>query len=156
MATKLRPPAPPARLVERTRLDATLDDALDRHVPLVLASAPAGITTTAANTATPASPTAIDVSTVGTAVTLTETAISGYALASASCTDANSAVTGNSGSIGTVSGTTLTIPAANVVAGELQVAGQVVHLHLDATHLREVAVGHEADLQVVGGGTAQG
>lgn len=41
-ATKLRPPAPPTRLVERTRLDDTLDDGIDRHVPLILASAPAG------------------------------------------------------------------------------------------------------------------
>ncbi|MDO8362640.1 MAG: LuxR C-terminal-related transcriptional regulator [Actinomycetota bacterium] len=41
-ATKLRPPALPTRLVERNRLDQTLDDAVVRHVPLVLASAPAG------------------------------------------------------------------------------------------------------------------
>jgi LuxR family maltose regulon positive regulatory protein len=41
-ATKLRPPAPPPRLVERTRLDAALDDAVARNVPFVLASAPAG------------------------------------------------------------------------------------------------------------------
>ena len=41
-ATKLRPPALPTRLVERTRLDETLDDAVARAVPLVLASAPAG------------------------------------------------------------------------------------------------------------------
>jgi LuxR family maltose regulon positive regulatory protein len=41
-ATKLRPPALPDRLVERTRLDVTLDDAVARRVPLVLASAPAG------------------------------------------------------------------------------------------------------------------
>ncbi len=41
-ATKLRPPALPTRLVDRTRLDLTLDDAVARRVPLVLASAPAG------------------------------------------------------------------------------------------------------------------
>ena len=41
-ATKLRPTALPTRLVERTRLDVTLDDAIARQVPLVLASAPAG------------------------------------------------------------------------------------------------------------------
>jgi LuxR family maltose regulon positive regulatory protein len=40
--TKLRPPAPPTRLVERTRLHVLLDDAVGRAVPLVLASAPAG------------------------------------------------------------------------------------------------------------------
>ncbi len=41
-ATKLRPPAPPTRPVERTRLEVVLDDGVDRHVPLILASAPAG------------------------------------------------------------------------------------------------------------------
>ena len=41
-ATKLRPPALPTRLVERTRLHDALDDALTRKVPLVLASAAAG------------------------------------------------------------------------------------------------------------------
>ncbi len=41
-ATKLRPPALPTRLVERTRLADALDDAVARHVPMVLASAPAG------------------------------------------------------------------------------------------------------------------
>jgi len=41
-ATKLRPPALPTRLVERTRLDDLLDDAVARRLPLVLASAPAG------------------------------------------------------------------------------------------------------------------
>lgn len=82
-----------------------------------LASTPAGITTTAVNTAAPVSPTAINVTTVGTAVTLTETLATGFAITSAACTDANSAVTGNTGSIGTLSGSTLTIPAGNVVAG---------------------------------------
>ena len=41
-ATKLRPPAPPTRLVERTRLDVIVDNGIERHVPLVLVSAPAG------------------------------------------------------------------------------------------------------------------
>lgn len=41
-ATKLRPPAPPVRLVERDRLGEILDDGIARHVPLLLASAPAG------------------------------------------------------------------------------------------------------------------
>ena len=82
-----------------------------------LASAPAGITTVAVGTATPASPTAINVTTVGTAVTLTESSPATFAVASASCTDANSAITGNSGTIGSLAGNILTIPAANVVAG---------------------------------------
>ncbi len=82
-----------------------------------LASAPAGITTATAGTPAPAAPTAINVTTIGTAVTLTETPAAGYALTAASCTDANSAVTGNTGTFGTFAGNVLTIPAANVVAG---------------------------------------
>ncbi len=65
------------------------------------------ITTTAEATATPASPSALNVTTVGTAVTITETPIAGYALTAASCTDANSAVTGNVGVIGSFSGNVL-------------------------------------------------
>ncbi|MCU1360395.1 MAG: putative LuxR family transcriptional regulator, partial [Ilumatobacteraceae bacterium] len=41
-ATKLRPPAPPTRFVQRTRLDVILDQGLSHGVPLVLVSAPAG------------------------------------------------------------------------------------------------------------------
>jgi len=41
-ATKLRPPAGPPRLVERSRLAEVLDGALTARVPLVLVSAPAG------------------------------------------------------------------------------------------------------------------
>ncbi len=41
-ATKLRPPAPPPRLVERERLSSKLDAADASQVPLVLVSAPAG------------------------------------------------------------------------------------------------------------------
>jgi LuxR family maltose regulon positive regulatory protein len=41
-ATKVQPPAPPRHLVHRSRLDATLDAAVDAGVPLVLVSAPAG------------------------------------------------------------------------------------------------------------------
>lgn len=41
-ATKLRPPVPPGGLVRRSRLDEILDAAAERHVRLVLLSAPAG------------------------------------------------------------------------------------------------------------------
>ncbi len=41
-ATKLRPPGPPARLVDRDRLGAVLDEADTADLPLVLVSAPAG------------------------------------------------------------------------------------------------------------------
>jgi uncharacterized repeat protein (TIGR01451 family) len=82
-----------------------------------LAGAPASITTTTAGVAAPASPTAINVSTLSTDVTVTETPATGFVATAASCTDANSAVTNNTGSIGTLSGSKLTIPAANVKSG---------------------------------------
>ncbi len=41
-ATKLRPPVPPSRMVDRTRLGAVLDEADVERLPLVLVSAPAG------------------------------------------------------------------------------------------------------------------
>ena len=41
-ATKLRPPAPPVRLVERARLESILDEGMREGVPLMLVSAPAG------------------------------------------------------------------------------------------------------------------
>ena len=81
-----------------------------------LASAPAAITTTATNTATPASPTAINVTAFNTAVTITETPATNFTATSAICTDANSAVTGNPASFGSLVGNVLTIPAANVLA----------------------------------------
>jgi hypothetical protein len=82
-----------------------------------LASIPAGITTVTAGTAAPVSPTVIAVATIGSAVSLTETLVSGFIFTTASCTDANGALTGNTGSIGTLSGSALTIPAGNVKPG---------------------------------------
>ncbi|MBG1231174.1 beta strand repeat-containing protein [Aestuariivirga litoralis] len=82
-----------------------------------LASTPASITTTAASTATPASPTPINVTTIGSAVTLSEAALGGWFVSAGSCTDANGAVTGNTGTLGTMSGNTLTLASANVKAG---------------------------------------
>ncbi len=52
-----------------------------------------------------------------TAVGITEAVASNYSLTAATCTDANSVVTGNRGSFGSLSGNTLTIPAANVKYG---------------------------------------
>lgn len=82
-----------------------------------LAATPSAITTTVAATPTPPAPAAIAISATGTAVTLTEPATAGFFISSASCTDANSALTGNTGTIGTLVGATLTIPVANSVAG---------------------------------------
>ena len=81
-----------------------------------LASSPGAISTTATNTATPASPTAINVTAYNTAVTITETVATNFSATAASCSDANSAVSGNPASFGTLAGNVLTIPAANVVA----------------------------------------
>jgi len=80
-----------------------------------LAAAPAAITTTAVATPTPASPTAINITTLNSTVQISENANPSFSLTSASCTDANSAVTGNSGTFGTLTGQLLAIPAANVL-----------------------------------------
>ena len=81
-----------------------------------LASNPTAITTTSATTATPASPTAINVTAFNTAVTITETPATNFSATTATCTDANSAVTGNPASFGSLAGNVLTIPPANVLA----------------------------------------
>ena len=81
-----------------------------------LASNPTAITTTAASTATPASPATINVTAYNTAVTITETPATNFSATAATCTDANSAITGNPASFGSLTGNVLTIPAANVVA----------------------------------------
>ena len=74
------------------------------------------VTTTTAGTS--ATSTQVNYATANsTAVGITESAVSGYNLTAASCTDANSAVTSNTGSFGSLSGNTLTIPAANVKYG---------------------------------------
>jgi hypothetical protein len=77
----------------------------------------ASISTTAPSTATPASPTALPATTINTDVTITETPASGFALSSATCTDANSGSTGNPASFGSLAGNVLTIPATNMRAG---------------------------------------
>jgi Domain of unknown function (DUF4347)/Bacterial Ig domain len=82
-----------------------------------LASNPPNISTTAVNTVQPASPTAIAVVSLNSVVQISETPWSGYAITSVDCTDANAAVTGNTGSFGNVVGNTLTISSARVKAG---------------------------------------
>lgn len=74
------------------------------------------VTTTTAGTA--ASSTQVNYATANnTAIGITEAATTNYGLTAASCTDANSAATGNTGSFGSLSGTTLSIPAANIKYG---------------------------------------
>jgi hypothetical protein len=79
-----------------------------------LATAPSAISTTAVATPAPAAPPAIAVSTLNTAVQISEGTNNYFTLSSASCTDANAAITGNPASFGTLTGLLLTIPAANV------------------------------------------
>jgi hypothetical protein len=81
-----------------------------------LASTPAAITTISPNTATPAVPTAINVTAFNTAVTITETPATNFTASAVTCTDANSAITGNPASFGTLAGNVITIPAVNVLA----------------------------------------
>lgn len=80
-----------------------------------LLTTPASITTTAAGTPTPASPVAHEIGGPGNTVTVTESPAAGWVLASATCSDANSAVTGNTGTFGTVSGNTVSLNAASLV-----------------------------------------
>lgn len=69
-------------------------------------------------TAVTSPPGQIVIASLGNPITVTETPPANFALNSASCVDANGASDGNgTGAIGSLSGTTLTIPAANAVAG---------------------------------------
>ncbi len=80
----------------------------------LVAPATALVTTTAG---TPVTSATNNIVLLGAAATLNETPVAGWTLASASCTDANAAITGNTGSVGTLSGSTLTIPATAAIAG---------------------------------------
>jgi uncharacterized repeat protein (TIGR01451 family) len=81
-----------------------------------LAENPDSISTTAANTLANAVPVPDIVTTVGSQIAVTETATAGFSFTSASCRDTNSAVTGQTGTFGTVSGSTITVPASRVVS----------------------------------------
>jgi hypothetical protein len=80
-------------------------------------STPSAINTSTINTATPAAPSANSITTIGVPVTISEGFVSGYLLTAVNCTDENSTITGNPASFGSFSGSTLTVPAANVLAG---------------------------------------
>ncbi len=81
-----------------------------------LASNPPSITTTGAGVPTPSSPTPTNVTAFNTAVVITETPAANFSATAATCSDANSAITGNPASFGSLVGNVLTIPAANVLA----------------------------------------
>jgi Domain of unknown function DUF11 len=80
-----------------------------------LSAAPAAITTTVAGTPAPAAPTSLTVNTLNATTQISEGANAYFTLTSGSCTDSNSAVTGNPASFGTLTGQLLNIPAANVL-----------------------------------------
>ena len=84
-----------------------------------LASNPATLTTTTEGVAAPTTAAAINVTVIGTAVSVTENIPSDYAVTGFACTDANSAITGNSGTFGTFATGVATIPAVNVKAGSV-------------------------------------
>jgi hypothetical protein len=64
---------------------------------------------------TPATSTQLNYATAnGTIVDINEAVVANYALSSASCIDENSAITGSTGSFGSLSGAKLTIPATNI------------------------------------------
>jgi hypothetical protein len=73
------------------------------------------VTTTAANT--PLAGSAVTLTATGQVTEIQETVPANWVLTGASCIDLNAAVTGNNGNIGTLTGSTLKILAANIVPG---------------------------------------
>ncbi len=82
-----------------------------------LSSASTTVTTTVAGT--PTNSTQFTATSINSAVTIAETVPAGWQFNTATCTDSNSAVTGNTGTFGSLVGSTLTIPSANVKAGSV-------------------------------------
>ena len=80
-----------------------------------LASAPAAITTTTAGIPAPPVPTTASVNTLNSIVQISEGANSFFTISGATCSDANSAVTSNPASFGTLTGQLIAIPAANIL-----------------------------------------
>jgi uncharacterized repeat protein (TIGR01451 family) len=77
----------------------------------------ANITTTATNTATPATGTRLIATTTGTGVTLTETSPLTFVSAGVTCSDANSAISGNTNPVATSTTGAVSIAAAAVRVG---------------------------------------
>ncbi|RYE18655.1 MAG: hypothetical protein EOP51_21505, partial [Sphingobacteriales bacterium] len=74
------------------------------------------VTTTTAGTAVTSAQTSYATANA-TDINITENTVANYGLTAASCTDANSASTGNTGSFGSLSGNSLTIPGASIKYG---------------------------------------
>ncbi len=79
-----------------------------------LAGAIPNISTTAAGTAAPVVPNYISVTSISNPVTLTEAANTNFNLTTGTCTDTNSGTSGNPASFGSIAGSVITIPAANL------------------------------------------
>jgi hypothetical protein len=105
-------PKPAAIIVRKTTVGAPGGEFAFSQTNL--ASTPSNLSTTIAGGS--ASAAAINASAINTAVTITEATNPNFTLTAASCTDANATVTLNPATFGTLSGQTLTIPAANVKA----------------------------------------
>lgn len=82
-----------------------------------LTGAFSGISTTAANSPTPAAPVPLIATATGTAVTITETSPLSFVPAGVVCTDANSAVSGNSNPVASSATGNASIPAAAIRIG---------------------------------------
>jgi hypothetical protein len=82
-----------------------------------LQSTPVNITTSATNTLTPASPTKHYVTNRSTNVTLTETMPGGWISSGVTCSDTNTAVTGNTNPVATGASTTVTILSTRLAFG---------------------------------------
>jgi hypothetical protein len=106
-----------------------------------LAANPSNVTTTTAGVATTGTPATVNVSATGTALTVTEGAFAGYNLANATCTDNNAAITGNTGTFGTLAGSTLTI-ANTAVVGGAQFICTFTNEKLPTLTIRKTSVGN--------------
>ncbi len=84
-----------------------------------LNATPGDITTATVATAHPPAPTFHEVTSTGSTVTITEGVHPDFTIVSASCIDANSARTGNTGFRGSLSGDVLTIAAADMGPGSV-------------------------------------
>jgi hypothetical protein len=106
-----------------------------------LAANPSNVTTTVAGTAATGTPVSVNVIAFGTPITVTEGAFAGYNLANATCTDSNAAITGNTGTFGTLAGSTLTIANTAVVAGA-QFVCTFTNERLPTLTIRKTSVGN--------------
>ena len=124
-----------------------------------LLTTPGNITTTVAGSPAPASPAAHEIGAPGTNVTVTESPASGWTVTAASCTDANSAVTGNAGTFGTLSGSTVTVNAAaltlsgsNITCTFTNARSSILRLRKELPNGRSVA-GNQFTLRIANGAT---